>query len=290
MLGLDRVEVTQPGGHRSLHRSGNDLPDLFAVCRHRPDQRSIASDKRRTIPGHVALLTQRIQHQYAFGGPATHIGAQGARRGGKRIRIRFRNVVFPLHQRIAFIGQHHGTNRARGTHNTGHLFRGQHLTGRIARRIDPNGLDARHILPGIRIRHVVDLQRLRAGQLRADLVRRIRHLRLHDDIALAEMQQRRHQRDAFLGTDRRHRIGADRTQIDIAGGREPLVNGVTQIGGTCRNGISVRVRVVRRDRERLTHRIGNGVDGRTDGQVDHATERGFRRTFVRRDAGPVVRR
>ena len=103
------------------------------------------------------------------------------------------------------------------------------------------------------------------------------------------MQQRRHQRDAFLGTDRRHHIGANRTQIDIAGGREPLVNGVTQIGGAGRDGITVRVRIVRRDGERLAHRIGHGVDGRSDGQVDHAAERGLRRALVGCDARPIVR-
>jgi len=63
---------------------------------------------------------------------------------------------------------------------------------------------------------------------------------------------------------------------------------VGDLGGASA-GISVRVRVVRRDRERLTHRIGNGVDGRTDGQVDHAAERGLRRTLVGCDARPIVR-
>ena len=102
------------------------------------------------------------------------------------------------------------------------------------------------------------------------------------------MQQRRHQRNALFGTNGRHHISMNRLQINIAGHRKPFSNRSTQIGSTCSNRISIRIRIIRRHCERLAHRIGHGIDGRPHGQVDHASERGFCRALVCCDTRPIV--
>ena len=177
-------------------------------------------------------------------GAAAHIRAQGAWRGCESVRIRFDVHVSPLHQRIAFVGKHHGPDATRGRHDCGHLLGGEHRTGRIAWRVHPYGLDARHILPGFHIGHVIDLEHLGTGQLGADLISRVGDLRLHHHVTRTQVQQGGHQRHPLLGADGRHHVRINRRQIDIARRREPFGDGGTQIGGAGGDRVSVGVWIV----------------------------------------------
>ena len=188
MLNLDGFQITQSGSHRSLHRTGNNLTNLLAICTHRCNQRLISGNERGTIPSHIALLAQRIQHQHAFSGTRTHITSQSARRRLQRIIISTIRSTPPLHQRIAFVGKHHRADLTRSCDNASHPLGRIHLARRIARGIHPHRFDAGHIAPRRNISHIVDLKHLRSSQLRADLIRRVRNLRLHHNIILTEMQ------------------------------------------------------------------------------------------------------
>ena len=190
MLNLDGFQITQSGSHRGLHRTGNNLTNLLAICTHRCNQRLISGNERGTIPSHIALLAQRIKHQHALGGAQTHIVTKRARRRRKRISFTFSVIhsIPPLHQRIAFVGKHHRADLTRSYDNASHPLGRIHLARRIARGIHPHRFDTRHIAPRRNISHIVDLKHLRPSQLRADLIRRVRNLRLHHNIILTEMQ------------------------------------------------------------------------------------------------------
>ena len=247
------VPVAQPLRHRGLHGAGNDLPDLFAVGRHPGDQRIVAGDERGPIPGHIRLLAQRIQHQHAVCAPLAHLRVQRARRHPALAGT-------PVQHRIAFVGQHHRADLARGRHDLIQPFARQRLPRGVARRIDPHGLHVRHGTPRLHVGDVIDLQHRGAGQLRADLIRRVGDARLHHHVARPQPQQRRHQRHRLLGADRRHDTGVDRPQVNATAVTEPVDDRLAQIRRAGRCGIPVRVRIVRGGGQRAAHRQRHRID------------------------------
>ncbi len=93
---------------------------------------------------------------------------------------------------IAFVARHDRAVLAGPGHDLGQVLGAQHPPGRVARGVDPDQLDPRRQRP--ELGRAVGRHRLRAGQPGADVVRRVGHLRVDDEVARPQPEQRRQQR------------------------------------------------------------------------------------------------
>ena len=202
---------------------GTISPACLRTSSSSPHQGDVTGDERRAVAGQVGLLATASRPR---------AGPRGCRRITRGSRIAGasarRPAGLPAELGVALVARDDRADarRAQAT-DLGQVLDAEHPPVGVAGRVHP---DQRPGRPSGQLRRG---RRRRPGSRRPaaapDVVGRVGDLGVHDDVARAEPEQRRQQRDELLGADgRQHAVRVERRAR--RGGGEPVGDRLAQLG------------------------------------------------------------
>ncbi len=262
LLVLDVSRVGEGREHGALHRPGHHHPRVLAHFEEASDERRVARHEGAAVAREVRLLGEGVDAEEPLVRPTRDPGVEDRRRRGRLAGAG--RARPPVELGIALVGRHDHPVLAGPADDLCQVLDAEHLSGRVARSVEPQQLRRRRRGEWTERGERVDRPRGGTREPGADVVRRVRHAWVGDDVIRAQAHEDRQPCDELLGAD-----GGEHTcGVDVghpAPRREPRRHRLAQVGSAPRQGVAVRVGG---RREGLAHDAGRGVDGSAHGEVD----------------------